>query len=444
MVKKPTIINSALLFLVFGVDRARIPSYSVSFQSTNCAMSLAFGRKFLSIPGPSVVPDRVLQAMHQASPNIYEGDLVDLVSSLYPDLRWVAATQHDVVIYIGNGHAAWEGCLSNTLSRGDQVLGLATGRFTLGWTEMAEAMGVEVDVLDYGNQLPVDANRLEARLRADTTASIKAVLMVQTDTASSVSNDVLAARQAIDAAGHPALLMVDCIASLGCERFEMDAWGVDVMVAACQKGLMTPAGLGFNYVGPRAWEAHRQADLKSAYWDWDRRVNGPLFYQQFSGTAPTHHLFGLREALTMLREEGLEPIWQRHQVLAEAVWAAVSAWGAEADGIRCNVEAVAHRSRAVTTITTGSRDADRLRHWCEDQAGLTLGIGLALDNVLGDRPENLFRIGHMGHLNPPMLLGTLGTVDTGLKVLGYPHGQGAVEAATATIAQHMRSRETAT
>lgn len=396
-------------------------------------MSLANGIKQLSIPGPSVMPEAVLSAMQKSSPNIYGQDLIDLSNSLYPDLQKVARTTGDAVIYIGNGHAAWEASLTNTLSRGDKVLALVTGRFTLGWVDLAEPLGIDVESIDFGTDSALEPSRVEEALKADSAHEIKAVLVVQTDTASSVTNDIAALRKAMDAAGHPALLMVDCIASLGCEVFEMDEWGVDVTVAACQKGLMTPAGLAFTFIGERAWQAHKSANLVTGYWDWDRRVNGEVFYQKFCGTPPTQHLFGLRVALDILHEEGIENVWSRHRRLAMAVWAAVDTWSQEGP-LHCNIADVANRSVAVTTIRTGSLNSEALRNWCEVEAGVTLGVGLSLEQVLGSRPDNIFRIGHMGHLNPPMVMGTLASIDAALKTLDYPHGSGALEKATASIA----------
>ena len=392
-------------------------------------MSLSFGRDLLAIPGPSVTPDRVLRAMHRPAPNIYEGELIGLTERVIADLRRVARTEHSVAIYIGNGHAGWEAVLANILAPGDLALVIATGRFGLGWAEMARRMGIAVELLDFGFRAPADPDRLEARLRADAEGRIKAVLTVQTDTASSVRNDIPALRAAIDAAGHPALFVVDCIACLGCDGFEMDAWGVDVMVAACQKGLMTPPGLAFTWHGPKA-EAGR-VDPRSSYWDWGPRVRPDAYYQLFCGTAPTHHLYGLREALAMiLDEEGLERTWARHAAFAQAVWAAVEAWGA-GGALGLNIADPASRSHAVTTIRTGTAEADRLRRWCADAAGLTLGIGLG---AAREREDSLFRVGHMGHLNPPMLLGALATVEAGLAACGIPHGPGALAAAARVIA----------
>ncbi len=398
-------------------------------------MTLHYGRPLVAIPGPSVIPDRVLNAMHQASPNIYEGPLVDLALSLYPDLQTVARTKAQVAIYIANGHGAWEAAITNTLSKGDKVLVLGTGRFAMGWGEWGRTTGIDATVINFGMSDAADPAKLEQALRADTAHEYKAIFVTQTDTASSVMNDIPALRKAIDAANHPALFMVDCIASLGCERFEMDAWGVDLMVAGCQKGLMTPPGLSFLFVNDRALEARKTADLATSYWDWVPRFNPQGIYQNFAGTSPTHHLFGLREALNMLvHEEGVEQAWARQELFAHAIWAAIDAWGAGGD-LKLNVTDPDSRSRAVTCILTSNGNGTRIREWCEKTAGLTLGIGLAAQVMGSDEWHNNFRIGHMGHLNVPMVMGVLGTIDSALKTLDIPHGMGAIDAASLVIAK---------
>ena len=389
-------------------------------------MSLANGRAYLAIPGPSVIPDAVLRSMHRASPNIYKGELHDLTDSLIPDLKAVAMTKQNVAIYIGNGHAAWEAALSNVLSEGDTVLVLATGRFCIGWGEMAEGLGVTVQTIDFGDRADVDLAKVEDALRADKAGKIKAVLAVHVDTSTSVKNDVAGLRRVLDTTGHDALLMADCIASLGCDRFEMDAWGVDVMVAACQKGLMTPAGICFVYYNAKA-NARRPSRV-SRYWDWRARTEPEHYFQYFDGTAPTHHLYGLRTALDMIKDEGLDHVFARHEALAKTVWAAFDCWSTEGP-LALNIADPAKRSHAVTSATAGSPNADALRHWCEHKAGLTLGIGL------GRTPADaFFRIGHMGHVNAQMIMGVLGTMEAGLIALKIPHGKGAVEAAASVIA----------
>jgi alanine-glyoxylate transaminase / serine-glyoxylate transaminase / serine-pyruvate transaminase len=396
---------------------------------------LSNGRQTLAIPGPSIMPDRVLNAMHRAAPNIYTGELIEMTASLIPDLRGVARTVHQATIYIGNGHAAWEAALSNVLSRGDTVLVLATGRFAHGWAIMARGIGVICEVLDFGMQTGIDADRVAEVLRADTGGRIRAVLAVHVDTATSVRSDIGALRKAMDRTGHGALLMVDCIASLGCDRFEMDDWGVDVMVAACQKGLMVPPGMCFVFFNDRADRARETADCVTAYWDWRPRANPSEYWQYFDGTAPTHHLYGLRAALDMIAEEGIGAVWARHEMLAQAIWAAFDVWGAEGP-MTLNVTDPARRSHAVTAVTVGSPWGERLREWTEEVAGLTLGIGLGREPA-----DGFFRIGHMGHVNAHGILGVIGTIDAGLKALGVPHGRGAVDAAADVIAGAGRVRK---
>ncbi len=264
-------------------------------------MTVRNGREFLSIPGPTTVPDEVLSAMHHPAIDIYSGPLEGITLSLLEDLRQIFRTQGRTYIYIANGHGAWEAALTNTLNRGDKVLVLQSGQFATSWGDMAQMLGIEVEVLPGDWRRAVDAGALEARLRADTTHEIKAVLVVQIDTASSVVNDIPALRRAIEAAGHPALYMVDAIASLATMPFEMDDWGVDVAITGSQKGLMTPPGLSFVAAGERAVAAHQQAGLRTAYWDWTRR-EGKVHYNKFCGTPPEHMLFGLRKSFDMLFE----------------------------------------------------------------------------------------------------------------------------------------------
>lgn len=397
-------------------------------------MSLSHGRPYLAIPGPSVVPDRVLQAMHQPSPNIYASALERMVESIIADLKLVARTEHHVAIYISNGHGAWEAALANVLSRGDKVLVLATGIFGLGWAGIATGLGAEVEVIDHGNRSSIDLERLEAALRADTGGAIKAVMAVHVDTSTSVRNDIAGVRAVMDATGHGALLMADCIASLAVDRFEMDAWGVDVMVAASQKGLMLPPGLGFVYFNDKADAARGAADCVSSYWDWRPRAQPDGFYQYFAGTAPTHHLFGLREALDMLvHEEGLEAAWARHAKLAQTVWAAFEAWG-QAGPVELNISDVAMRSHAVTAVRIAAPLGTALRDWVSERAGVTLGIGIGMAPPGDPAWHGFFRVGHMGHVNAHMVLGVLGVIESGMLALDIEHGEGALAAAAKVVA----------
>jgi alanine-glyoxylate transaminase/serine-glyoxylate transaminase/serine-pyruvate transaminase len=397
-------------------------------------MTLSHGRPYLAIPGPSVVPDRVLQAMHQPAPNIYGGALADTVRSIITDLKTVARTQHQAAIYIANGHGVWEAALANVLSRGDKVLVLATGLFGLGWANMAERLGAEVEILDYGKRSGIDLAQAEAVLRADTEGRIKAVMAVHVDTSTSVRNDIPALRAVMDQTGHDALLMVDCIASLAVEPFEMDAWGVDVVVAASQKGIMVPPGLGFVFFNDKADAAREKVDMVSYYWDWRPRAQPDDFYQYFAGTAPTHHIFALREALDMLvHEEGVEAAWARHAKLARAVWAAFDAWGAQGPA-ELNIADVDKRSHAVTAVRIGAPEGTALRDWVCEKTGVTLGIGIGMAPPGDPAWHGFFRIGHMGHVNAHMLLGVLGVIEAGMDALGIEHGDGALSAAAKVVA----------
>ena len=392
-----------------------------------------FGREYLAIPGPSVIPDAVLRAMHQASPNIYAGALLGKTASLLPDLRAVARTQQHVAIYIGNGHAAWEAALANVLREGDAVLVPATGRFAHGWADMAEALGAQPQIIDFGKRTPIDPDRVEAALRADSGRSIKAILATHVDTSTSIRNDIAALRAALDAVGHPALLMVDCIASLACDPFEMDGWGVDVMVAGCQKGLMVPPGISFVFFSDRAAERRAANPRVSRYWDWTPRSDPEEFYQHWCGTAPTQHIHGMRAALDIIAEEGLENVWARHDLLARAIWAACDVWS-DGGPLELNVADPAHRSRAVTALRLEAPHGTALRDWTETQIGLTLGIGLGMAPPGDPAWHGFFRLGHMGHLSGHMVMGLLGGIDAGMKALKIPHGAGALEAASAVLA----------
>jgi len=382
-------------------------------------------------PGPSVIPDRVLAAMAKPMPDLYGEHIQDVYRVAVDGLAPIVGSAIDPFMVIGNGHAAWQMTIANTMSRGDKVLVLESGLFAVAWGEMAAVSGVDVEVLYAKPNRAVDSAAVAERLAADPNHDISAVLMVQTDTALSVCNDVKAVRDAMDQVGHPALLMVDCIASLGCDRYYMDDWGVDVTVAACQKGLMVPPGLAFVWASPRAYAAYESADLRTSYFDWGQRRNAEAFYQLFGGTPPISHLYALAEATKLIAEEGgIEAVWQRHKALAAVTHAAVDAWSTPG-AIEMAVARPQERSAAVTTILAGSIDTDRINEICRLGAGLSLGLGI------GEFSGRAFRIGHMGHLNPPMLLGTLGTVEAALISIGAPIGGSGVEAASATLSGYM-------
>jgi alanine-glyoxylate transaminase/serine-glyoxylate transaminase/serine-pyruvate transaminase len=385
-------------------------------------MTVRNGREFLSIPGPTTVPDAVLSAMHRPAVDIYSGRLVELTDGLLADLKTVFGTKGNVYIYAANGHGAWEAAVTNVLSRGDKILVLESGRFALGWGEMANMIGVEVEVLPSTPRRAVDPAALEKRLRADKAGTIKAVLVVQVDTASGVYNDIAAMGRVMRETGHPALLMVDTIASLGTMPFAMDDWNVDVAVSGSQKGLMLPPGLGFVAATSRAKAVHRTANLRTSYWDWTAR-EGKEHYQKYCGTPPEHLLFGLRKSLDMILEEGLPAVFERHRILAEAVRRAVDVW-ATGQLFALNIVEPAERSNSVTTLRfMDGHDPEPLRAYCDRRLGVVLGVGI------GDLNGRALRIAHMGHVNAPMILGTLSAVETGLIALDLPHGKGGVQAA---------------
>ena len=384
-------------------------------------MTVANGREFLAIPGPTNIPDAVLAAMHRPAIDIYSGDMIDVTRTLLEDLPKIFRTTGRTYIYAANGHGGWEAAVSNVLSRGETILVLESGLFAVGWGEMARMMGVKIEVLKGDWRRAVDPAAVTQRLRADTGHEIKAILAVQIDTASGVVNDISAIRQAITAAGHPALFMVDCVASLGCMPFDMDGWGVDVAMAGSQKGLMTPPGLAFTAANERAQAAHQKADLRTRYWDWTFR-QGEVHYQKYGGTPPQHLLFALRKALDLLFAEGLEHAARRHALLAEATRQAVARW-AEGRALDFNVRHAGERANSVTTILLPDRDPRALSDYCRNKCGVVLGVGI------GDLSGKAFRIAHMGHVNAPMVIGILGAVEMALAALGIPHGKGGVQAA---------------
>jgi alanine-glyoxylate transaminase/serine-glyoxylate transaminase/serine-pyruvate transaminase len=393
-------------------------------------MSVANGREFLSIPGPTNIPDAVLAAMHRPAIDIYTGDMEGVTRTLLADLPKIFRTAGRAYIYAANGHGGWEAALSNVLSRGETVLVLESGLFALGWGDMARMMGVKIEVLKGDIRRAVDPAAVAQRLASDTAHEIKAVLVVQIDTASSVVNDIAAIHAAMASVRHPALLMVDCVASLGCMPFEMDAWGVDVAMAGSQKGLMTPPGLAFVAANDRARAVHQKADLRTRYWDWTFR-EGEAHYQKYGGTPPEHMLFALRKALDMLLEEGLEHAARRHALLAEATRQAVARW-AEGGALAFNISNPKERANSVTNVLMPDRDPSVLRAYCRDKCGVVLGQGI------GELSGKAFRIAHMGHINAPMLFGTLGAIEMGLAALDIPHGRGGVQAAVDYLAREVR------
>ena len=374
-------------------------------------------------PGPTNIPDRVLAAMHRPAVDLVDTDFMALTESCFDDLAKVCRTDGRVFLYASNGHGAWEAALANLIGEGDLVLAPSTGMFSWAWGRLASDLGAEVEELEGDWRSAFDPGRIEERLRADPEHRIKAVLAVQTDTATSVTSDIAAVRRALDACRHPALLMADVVASLGTVDFRMDEWEVDVAVAGSQKGLMAPPGLAFTAVSQRALEQSRTAGIRRGYWDWERRMDDEEFYMKFFGTPPEHLIWGLREALDMLFEEGLETAFARHRRLADAVHGAVGVWG-QAGALELNTVNPAERATSVTTVRVAKGiDANRLRLLARDELDVSLGSGL------GPLDGKAFRIGHMGWVNEPMVLGALGAVEMALQACGVPHDKGGVTAA---------------
>jgi alanine-glyoxylate transaminase / serine-glyoxylate transaminase / serine-pyruvate transaminase len=391
-------------------------------------MAVRAGREFLAIPGPTNMPDEVLRAMHRPALDIYSDQMLQMTDSLLRDLSRLFATKGQSYIYIANGHGAWEAVISNVLSRGDKILVLESGRFAVGWGNAAAAMGADVEVLKGDWRRAVRPAEVEARLRQDKEHTIKAILVVQVDTASGAVNDIEAIGKAIKASGHPALFMVDTVASLGCMPFQMDAWGIDVAMSGSQKGLMTPPGLSFVAINDRAREVHKKAGMRTPYWDWTER-EGDEHYRKYAGTAPVHLLFALRQAIDMLFEEKLENAFLRHRLLAESVRRAVAVW-AEGQVLGFNITEHSERSDTVTTVVmSNGHDPVALHRYCKEKCGVVLGVGI------GELQGQAFRIAHMGHINAPMILGTLGVIEVGLQALNIPHGKGGTEAAISWLGE---------
>ena len=386
-------------------------------------MAFKSGRHFLQIPGPSAVPDRVLRAMDHPTIDHRGPEFAELGKAVLAGLRAVFGTEGTVVIYPASGTGAWEAAIVNTLRWGDRVLMYETGHFATLWRAMAGRFGLQVDFVPGDWRRGVDPADVEARLRDDAGHAIKAVMVVHNETSTGVTSRIPEVRAAMDRAGHPALLMVDTISSLGSVDYRHDAWGVDVTVSGSQKGLMLPPGLSFNAVSAKAMAAAEAGGMPRSYWDW-RDMLGPNASGYFPYTPATNMLYGLKEAIAMLQEEGLPQVFARHARHAAATRAAVRAWGLE---ILCQ-DAREYSPVLTAVLMPEGHDADHLRAVILDNYDMSLGQGLA--KVKG----RVFRIGHLGHFNDLQLLGTLGGVEMGLHAAGVPHRQGGVAAAMDVLA----------
>jgi alanine-glyoxylate transaminase/serine-glyoxylate transaminase/serine-pyruvate transaminase len=381
------------------------------------------GRHFLQIPGPTNVPDRVLRAMHRAVIDHRGPEFAKLGAEVLEGLRPVFQTAGPVVIYPSSGTGAWEAAIVNTLSAGDRVLMFETGHFSGLWRQLTERFGIHVEYVPGNWRHGVVAAEVAARLGSDDRHSFKAVMVVHNETSTGVTSSIADIRAAMNQAGHPALLIVDTISSLGSIDYRHDEWEVDVTVAGSQKGLMLPPGLSFNAISEKALAACKTAKLPRSYWDWQEML-GPNRNGFFPYTPATTLLYGLQEALAMLHEEGLAHVFERHRRHAEATRSAVSAWGLE------NVcENPREYSNSLTEVfTPEGHDADRLRKVILENFDMSLGAGLS--KLAG----KVFRIGHLGSFNDLMLAGTLSGVEMGLNLAGVPHRDGGVTAALQALA----------
>lgn len=376
-------------------------------------MTQPSGRHFLQIPGPTNVPDRILRAIDAPTIDHRGPDFARLGVEVLAGLKPIFKTEQPVIIYPASGTGAWEAALVNTLSPGDRVVMFETGQFSVLWCELARRLGLEVDFIAGDWRSGADSEALRARLDDDKGRAIKAVCAVHNDTSTGITSDIRALRRVLDEAGHPALLMVDTISSLGSIDFRHDEWGVDVTVAGSQKGLMLPPGLSFNAVSEKAVAASKAAGMQKSYWAWEPMLKANAG-GMFPYTPATNLLYGLREAITMLREEGLDAVFARHIRLAEATRKAVAAWGLET---QCqNADEHSHALTAVR-LPEG-HDADAFRTVVLDAFDMSLGNGL------GRVQGRVFRIGHLGSFNDLMLMGTLSGVEMGLKLAGVPHNAG--------------------
>jgi alanine-glyoxylate transaminase / serine-glyoxylate transaminase / serine-pyruvate transaminase len=377
------------------------------------------GRHFLQIPGPSNVPDRVLRAIDRPVIDHRGPEFSALAKDALNGIRPVFGTARPVVVYPASGSGSAEAALVNTLSPGDRVLIAETGWFShTPWRVVAERLGLEVDYLAGDWRRGASAGAIEQRLRDDASHAVKAVIVVHNETSTGVTSRIADIRAAIDRARHPALFIVDAISSIGSIDYQHDAWGVDVTVSCSQKGLMLPPGLGFNAVSDKALAASQSAKLPRSYWDWAEMLK-PNQAGFFPYTPATNLLYGLKEALAMLNEEGLPAVFARHLRHAEATRAAVRAWGLE---IVCQ-EPDEYSPVLTGVLTPAGHDADGLRAVILEQFDMSLGTGL------GRLAGKAFRIGHLGAFNDVMLLGTLGGVEMGLRAAGMPHRPGGVMAA---------------
>jgi alanine-glyoxylate transaminase / serine-glyoxylate transaminase / serine-pyruvate transaminase len=392
----------------------------------NPSTSKPRGRHFFANPGPTNIPDSVLRAMDRGSIDFNDPEFVEVYEASFAGVKRVLRTNQHLFMYNASGHGAWEASLTNLLSPGDTVLVVESGYFSEEWANMARSHGLEVQVIEADWRRGVDIAEVRKALAADTAHAIKAICVVHNETATGMMLPLPAIRDAIDAANHPALFLVDTISSLGSLEFRMDDWKIDCVVGGSQKGLMLPTGMSFTGVSDKALAAHANAKLHRFYFDWTLMQNRAQ--KSFIGTIPVNIFFGLRESIRLLDEEGIDNVTARHTRLAEATRRAVKVWAGN-NGPQLFCLTPDRYSDSVTAILMPEGyNGDALRKTVRDRFNVSLGGGL------GKLGGKIFRIGHLGDLNEPMLLGALTAIEMALRIDNIPHGRGGVEAAMAFLA----------
>lgn len=385
------------------------------------------GRQFFNNPGPTNIPDRVLRAMDRPVLDFMSEEFLAIQHACHAGVKRVMKTDQTLYMYTATGHGAWEAAIANLFSPGETVLMIESGYFSESWTQMATNLGVKVEKLAADWRKGVDMTMLAERLAKDKQHKIKAVLVVHNETATGMFVPMPEVRRALDEARHPALLLSDTISSLASLEYKMDAWGIDVTVGGSQKGLMLPTGMSMTGVSNRALEVAAKSKMPRHYFNW--QMMNSRKPQSFVGTAPVHLFFGLQESLKMIEEESLDAVIARHARLGEATRAAVRAWGADGKGPQLFCQSEDRLSNSVTTVMMPDGvSSDGMRKAAIDRFNLSLGGGL------GPLMGKVFRIGHMGDLNEPMLLGCLATTELAMKTAGVPFAPGGVDAAIASLA----------
>ncbi len=427
------------LMIMRPTFRKRPPMTAKSIPPNNVKPN---GRPFFFAPGPTNIPDRVLNAMNKPTVDFLSPDFLAVHARVHEGIKRVLKTKQNLFIYAANGHGAWEAALANTLTPGDKVLSLESGYFSANWATMATELGLVVETIPADWRFGVTQDALIKRLKADTKGEIKAVLVAHNETATGLVTPLSETRHALDEAKHGAMLFADTISSLGSFDFQMDAWGVDIVVGGSQKGLMMTTGISFTGVSDRAMELSKSVKTHRSYWNWaDMLTRQP---QKFPGTTPVHMFFGLDESIGMIESEGLDSVFRRHRRFANATRAAIAHWGgghrndvsiSEA-GIKGTVKSLelvcADPKRVSDSVSAilvpDGHDANGLRSLTQSRYNLALGSGL------GSLNGRVFRIGHMGDLNEPMVLGALATVELAFKAAKIPHQSGGIDVAMKSLA----------